>query len=255
MGRLTFLVTQRVDMPRQTLIVDGLWYCLCPSFSLNTFKRPGNPLIKGKRAPKPGQYSAFLAGPVSTSRKCLSSASVRKVGGIAPSKGDGSLGDGYSESMDQHKTPAQLDENHKLGLDAATSPKEEKPGTEYTRKRPPGVPETLEHKSTSFLEQKLQELTTSTPRVLSTSQILRILIRDRHVRPEVRHYRALLRANSDAERGSPEVVRQLLGEMEANGFTLDSGTLHTALQVRPPPTMNFFPTLGRTFLADYFPHQ
>ncbi|OGM45484.1 pentatricopeptide repeat protein [Aspergillus bombycis] len=218
-------------MPRQTLIADGLWYCLCPSFSLNTFKRPGIPLIKGKRAPKPGQYTAFLAGPVSTSRKCLSSASIRKVGGIDPPKEDGSLGDGYSEPTNQHTAPNQLDVNHKqLGQDAGTSLKEEISGTEYTHKRPPGVPKTLEHKPTSFLEQKLQELTTSAPRVLSTSQILRILIRDRHVRPEVRHYRALLRANSDAERGSPEVVRKLLAEMEANGFTLDSGTLHTALQ-------------------------
>jgi pentatricopeptide repeat protein len=57
------------------------------------------------------------------------------------------------------------------------------------------------------------------------------LIRDRHVRPEVRHYRALILANSDAERGSPEVVRQLLSEMEKNGIPADSGTLHAALQV------------------------
>ena len=254
MGRLTILVTQRVDMPRHTLIVDGLWYCLCPSFSLNVFKRPRIPLIKGKRAAKPGQYSAFLAGPVSTSRKCLSSASIRKVDGIDPSKCDGALGDGYSESKDQQKTPDRLDENRKLGQDASKSLKEENSGTEDTRKRPPGVPKTLEHKPTAFLEQKLQELTTSAPRILSTSQILRILIRDRHIRPEVRHYRALLRANSDAERGSPEVVRQLLEEMEANGFTLDSGTLHTALQVRPSSTVVFLPTLYGTCLADNSSH-
>ena len=158
-------------MPRQTLIVDGLWYCLCPSFSLNAFKRPGIPLIRCKRAPKPGQYAAFLAGPVSTSRKCLSSASLQKVGGIDPPKEDGSLGDGYNESVNQHPTPDQLDVNHKLGQDAGTSLKEEISGAENTRKRPPGVPKTLEHKPTSFLEQKLQELTTSAPRVLSTSQI------------------------------------------------------------------------------------
>ncbi|KAH1333056.1 hypothetical protein KXX47_001498 [Aspergillus fumigatus] len=95
----------------------------------------------------------------------------------------------------------------------------------------PGVPKNLEERSTSDLENRLQELATGNPKILSASQILRILIRDRHVRPEVRHYRALILANSDAERGSPEVVRQLLSEMEKNGIPADSGTLHAALQV------------------------
>ncbi|RLL98597.1 hypothetical protein CFD26_105161 [Aspergillus turcosus] len=95
----------------------------------------------------------------------------------------------------------------------------------------PGVPKNLEERSTPELENRLQELATGSPKILSASQILRILIRDRHVRPEVRHYRALILANSDAERGSPEVVRQLLSEMEKNGIPADSGTLHAALQV------------------------
>jgi hypothetical protein len=94
-----------------------------------------------------------------------------------------------------------------------------------------GVPKNLEERSTSDLENRLQDLATGSPKILSASQILRILIRDRHVRPEVRHYRVLILANSDAERGSPEVVRQLLSEMEKNGIPADSGTLHAALQV------------------------
>lgn len=78
----------------------------------------------------------------------------------------------------------------------------------------------------------LQDLMVKSPSILSATQILRCLIRDRHVRPEVRHYRALILANTDAERGSPKVVRKLLSEMEENRIPTDSGTLHAALQVR-----------------------
>ncbi|KAE8384944.1 hypothetical protein BDV23DRAFT_191153 [Aspergillus alliaceus] len=216
-------------MPRQALIVDGLWYCLCPSFSLNTIKRPGIPLIRGKRAPKPRQFSA-LTHPLSTSRKYFSSTRIRKAGEHGSTVGDEVHEVGGSQLIIDQKAPWELDESQNPGHDVDASPTESNPGVESTRKRPPGVPKTLEHKSTSHLEQKLQELTTTTPRILNTSQILRILVRDRHIRPEIRHYRALIRANSDAERGSPEVVRQLLAEMEANSLTLDSGTLHTALQ-------------------------
>lgn len=53
----------------------------------------------------------------------------------------------------------------------------------------------------------------------------------RHVRPGVRHYRALILANADPERGSPDVLRGLLKEMEDKGIPADSGTLHAALQV------------------------
>ncbi|EAW14057.1 pentatricopeptide repeat protein [Aspergillus clavatus NRRL 1] len=118
-----------------------------------------------------------------------------------------------------------LKKSSKLREDANTSPT-----FSDILSAPPGVPKNLEDRSTSELETRLQELATGSPKILSASQILRILIRDRHVRPEVRHYRALILANSDAERGSPDVVRKLLVEMEENGIPADSGTLHAALQ-------------------------
>lgn len=69
------------------------------------------------------------------------------------------------------------------------------------------------------------------PNIRHITQILRLLIRDRHVQPNARHYKALILANTDNERGSPQLVRGLLEEMENNGITADSGTLHGALQV------------------------
>ncbi|RHZ51343.1 pentatricopeptide repeat protein [Aspergillus thermomutatus] len=125
-----------------------------------------------------------------------------------------------------HQTPqqSQLDSERRQHVSLPLSPSIALPPS-------PGVPKNLEERSTPDLENRLQELATGSPKILSASQILRILVRDRHVRPEVRHYRALILANSDAERGSPEVVRQLLSEMEKNGIPADSGTLHAALQV------------------------
>jgi uncharacterized protein (UPF0147 family) len=82
------------------------------------------------------------------------------------------------------------------------------------------------------LETRLQYVTEKKPNIRHITQILRLLIRDRHVRPNARHYKALIIANTDNERGSPQVVRELLEEMESNGVTADSGTLHGALQVR-----------------------
>ncbi|KAE8350099.1 hypothetical protein BDV28DRAFT_47363 [Aspergillus coremiiformis] len=216
-------------MPRPALILDGLWYCLCPSFSLNTLRRPGIPLITRKRTPKSNHFSTFTS-PASASQKKLNNTSIQNIGGHSSPTGNQAREIEYNELIIDQNAHDELDKSQRLGQNADTSAKQSASDTKSTRNSPPGVPKSLEQKSTSYLEQKLQDLTTTAPRILSTSQILRILIRDRHVRPEMRHYRALIRANSDAGRGSPEVVRQLLAEMEANGTALDSGTLHTALQ-------------------------
>lgn len=187
-------------MPRKKLVLDGLWYCLCPSFSLGTLSRPRTPLIKGKRLPAPP-----------LSQRCYSSSNSRSN----PADSD----DGVEPTTTRP---------NKVTTDSSTRPR-------YSARRPPqgsaGVPKTLAGQSTADLESKLQELAVRSPKIISATQILRILIRDRHVRPGVRHYRALILANTDAERGSPEVLRGLLEEMERSGIPADSGTLHAALQV------------------------
>jgi hypothetical protein len=85
--------------------------------------------------------------------------------------------------------------------------------------------------SNESLEVRLQDVVDRKPNIRHITQILRLLIRDRHVTPNARHYKALIVANTDNERGSPQLVRGLLEEMENNGITADSGTLHGALQV------------------------
>jgi hypothetical protein len=88
----------------------------------------------------------------------------------------------------------------------------------------------LEHKSGSELEALLQR--DKPLDFLATTQVLQALIRDRHVEPRARHYKALILANTSTTAGRPNAVRQLLEEMEDNNIAADSGTLHAALQVR-----------------------
>lgn len=192
-------------MPRKRLVPDGLWYCLCPSFSLATISRPGHSLIEGSRI-----------GPFSP-RRCYGNNAA--AGGA--SKGTTTTGwDRYTRTGGrerwQQTASSANGENHK--------PPDRQIHT-------PGVPENLAGLPTAKLEKKLEELSIESPNVNSASQILRILIRDRRIRPGVRHYRALILANSDARHGSPSVLRSLLEEMEEHGIPADSGTLHAALQV------------------------
>ncbi|KAH8424700.1 pentatricopeptide repeat protein [Aspergillus melleus] len=197
-------------MPRGTLLLDGLWHCLCPSFSLDTFAHTASPIIRKTRRPRfalvPGNSTSAPAW------RCLSSLTAN-----------------HQEHNAEKERKPEENEN-----DISRSRKRASRQSRRQNNRAPGlsqVPDTLKRKPTARLEAQLQELTTKRPKVVGAVQILRALIRDRHVRPDTRHYKALILANTDSERGSPENVRDLLSEMEENKITADSGTLHAALQV------------------------
>jgi len=196
-------------MPQRKLILDGLWYCLCPSFSLATLRRPGVSLIKGKRDLPSGRLPTRTPLP----RRCYSSS--KPAGADNGSTGKETAPDNASTT------------------DLPTEQRKTQPGPSKTAHPDHfiGVPENLAGQSTANLESKLKESSPRGPKIHSTMQILHTLVRMRHVRPGVRHYRALILANADPERGSPDVLRGLLTEMEQNGIPADSGTLHAALQV------------------------
>lgn len=216
-------------MPRGTLIFDGLWHCLCPAFNHTALKRPVLPLISRKRAP-----TTCISATLRTSaRRCNgSTANQNQINGESDNNNDSS-GSESTESRTAEQSHANTKGNQQ----------DKKPVSNLKFKRvilkkrkSPGVPEDLEKRTTENLENRLQDLVAKRPSITSATQFLRVLIRDRHVRPEVRHYRALILANTDAERGSPENVRNLLKEMEHNGIPADSGTLHAALKVSKPYT-------------------
>ncbi|PLB47877.1 hypothetical protein P170DRAFT_410235 [Aspergillus steynii IBT 23096] len=197
-------------MPRRTLILDGLWHCLCPSFNPDTLVRSAPPIIRKARRPRVPLVSGHSTS--APSWRCLSS--------LTPKPQD-------YDAEKEHKPEAIENDTPRHDKRASSHPHRQN----NRAPKPSRVPDTLKRKPTARLETRLQEITAKRPRVVSAVQILRTLIRDRHVRPDTRHYKALILANTDSERGSPENVRELLSEMEANGITADSGTLHAALQV------------------------
>ncbi|OJJ32332.1 hypothetical protein ASPWEDRAFT_53968 [Aspergillus wentii DTO 134E9] len=210
-------------MPRQALVLDGLWYCLCPSFSLTAINRPGVSFIRRKRSSVPPTSARWISA---SPQRCHNNNLTRAGnGGKTQNETAENL-----ESETGEQASHQLNEDQHPRQDADTSRNTGSSTEGQFARHSPGVPKHIEKIPTASLEVRLQDLVAKTPKVMSATQILRTLIRDRHVRPEVRHYRALILANTDAERGSPEVVRELLAEMEANGIPADSGTLHSALQ-------------------------
>ncbi|GES57050.1 pentatricopeptide repeat protein [Aspergillus terreus] len=207
-------------MRQKAFVFDGLWLCLCPSFNSKLLHRPSISIANRRRAHRLVQTPS-----VWTSRRCLSGTHRH-----TPESHSDRSATKPAESLPNHRIPLEPNELRRLPKDVDAPADSDDIVPERLPRPPPGVPKSLEGKPTSVLEMKLQELSANEPRILSATQILRILIRDRHVRPEVRHYRALILANSDPERGSPDAVRHLLAEMEENGIPADSGTLHAALQ-------------------------
>ncbi|KAL9000400.1 MAG: hypothetical protein Q9169_000917 [Polycauliona sp. 2 TL-2023] len=62
-------------------------------------------------------------------------------------------------------------------------------------------------------------------------EVLKILIQEHGVKPDRRHYQALLLANTNAQHGSPVQVARIIDEMEDSGITLDSPAYHAILKV------------------------
>lgn len=221
-------------MSQKTLILDGFWYCLCPSFNPNLLARSGFAFTSRKRPlkrhnlpisptsrisipPRRWYYNAF--GPGRGRQIELDPIHNTELGYLSLEEQD-AFGLTSQEDQPEDGNPAQSPKT-------AQSPTR----TMLLKKKVPEPLNVLRTKPESYLEAKLQEIATKTPDMTRVMKILRVLIGERHVRPDVRHYRALILANCDSKRGSAAQVRSLLAEMEPNGIPIDSGTLHAALQV------------------------
>lgn len=244
-------------MSRRVLVLDGLWYSLCPSFSPLALSRP-NPLLKQRKPssrPSPPPALRIAAPP---RHRCYSSnasqTDVRARTKDSPAHDDGHVASPpFVESI---SLPNELWENEhdSFGHEATFETHDEETLSEKRKKaikKWPGVPKYAAEKSNDSLETLLQTEMAKKPNITSATNILRLLIRDRGVKPSARHYKALILANSDALHGSPMFVRSLLEEMEKQGIAADSGTLHAALQVcHTRVEMNFLVSSG--FLTLFF---
>ncbi|KAJ5805221.1 hypothetical protein N7474_011108 [Penicillium riverlandense] len=209
-------------MSRRALVFDGLWYSLCPSFSLSTLSRPAPFLKKPRRPP------VLSVAATSPPRRCYK----HKTGGFVDlNKVTDSTAPKTSKPKSFTDPEPSLPPNEALNHEEDTTSAPDSTAGEHSRSPSRRVPRNICEKSTDDLESMLEAVTLKSPNIRHTSSILGVLIRDRHIKPTARHYKALILANTDSERGSPDMVRLLLDEMENNGITADSGTLHSALQV------------------------
>lgn len=249
-------------MSRQALVLDGLWYSLCPSFSQLTLRRSA-PLLRPrqrcskKSSPPTIRSAAPTPAPILTSRRYYSSdtrssdrfgidkgtsvsetprnASSRLPTPPLPSNAHEST---TTVDMDEPVKPYCIGEGKSVtenSQDAASPrsdsqvPFNKSPKPKGRSRAPKKQYEQLWKKSQSELEAILQG--EENPGFVGTIEALRALIRDRHVKPRARHYKAMIQANTDNTLGSVNSVHHLLQEMEDNDITADSGTLHAALQV------------------------
>jgi hypothetical protein len=83
----------------------------------------------------------------------------------------------------------------------------------------------------SELDIQLQDSVIGHVNYLGVMYIMRELIRNRAVKPALRHYKVAILANTEPLRGSSVQVQKLLEEMEEHGLVADSGILHAALKV------------------------
>lgn len=217
-------------MLRRALIIDGLWCTLCPSFGQLAITRPALESRPGKQSSRPRSLPATSAS--APSRRCYSAGTSRarkddntKRETATKNRQNVSTSDIESHALrDEHKHFHDPRRNnlskHEIELWAPE-----------LRTKTIRVYKDLVEKPISYLEGLLQrdKITTN---IYAITQVLRALIRDHHVEPSARHYKALILAHRDSQRGSPDAVRGLLEEMEENGITADSGTLHATLQVR-----------------------
>jgi hypothetical protein len=104
-----------------------------------------------------------------------------------------------------------------------TGPKSDKLSHEERKKR--------HDLPTHTLHDWLRSLMTQEGAVDDVTELVEYLIGVRGDKPALVHYDALIRANSDAEKGSADRVRILLQEMKEMGIQPDSGVYHGALQV------------------------
>lgn len=212
-------------MLRRPLIIDGLWHTLCPSFSQLAITRVSRPRKQSSRLHAPSAIQTTAA----PSRRCYSSDTSRFQ---ETSNTESNAAANSPQNGPPDVEPQTLSDQHEHSDESRRTDRsrhETELWAPELRTRTIRVYKDLLDKPISYLEGLLQR--ENITNMYATTQVLRALIRDHHVKPNARHYRALILAHRDSQRGSSEAVRGLLDEMEEDGITADSGTLHAILEV------------------------
>ncbi|PGG99642.1 hypothetical protein GX51_06197 [Blastomyces parvus] len=202
-------------MSARTIVADGLWHCLCPSYKQAPFRWPNFPR-RLKRHVNPAASACSGARSFTRTRAAaLLSPEVKshleKEDGTLPGKYDPDL----PGNIDQYFT-------------------ETPPGKHFTNrtfKEYTHLDWTIRNRTDGQVERTLRKTVEGMPNYISTMKLMRELIRRRGFQPQTWHYTVLITANTDALMGSPKHVRSLLKEMDENNIPVDSATLHAVLKV------------------------
>ncbi|EEH11654.1 pentatricopeptide repeat protein [Histoplasma capsulatum G186AR] len=199
-------------MPAKTIVADGLWHCLCPSYkqaSLKWRNFPGqlkrhvNPAVNAARFFSRTREAALLTPGLKPN--------VATEDDALPGKHDSDMpGD-----MDQYFI-------------------ESPPGKHFSKRtlwEYKNLDWSTRNREDGHIERMLRKTVEGAPDYKYTMKLMRELIRRRGFQPQTWHYTVLITANSDALLGCPKHVRSLLKEMDENHIPIDSATLHAALQV------------------------
>ncbi|KAJ5702960.1 hypothetical protein N7488_010508 [Penicillium malachiteum] len=220
-------------MSPQAFVLDSLWIALCPSFKQLALSQPRQRISKQCSLPTTGTAPTLH-------RRCYSSYLKRVIKAHNPKPREQEHE--RADTKNQHDETTTVD--HTSEPESTSSPDHVQSRNEAeesyifngSRRRRHGirkyrtVPESYAKKSDAMLESMLRNVTAKEPNIRSATQVLRSLIWDRKTPPHTRHYQALLLTNCDPWMGSPNIVRNLLQEMEDHNITADSGTLHAALK-------------------------
>ncbi|EFQ99497.1 hypothetical protein MGYG_08982 [Nannizzia gypsea CBS 118893] len=206
-------------MSTRTVAIDGLWLCFRPSLGRWLSESPRQRFPADNAAPSPRR--TFHSSP-----RCAFSTTfnLRSVAEPANSSSSGE----YTGEASQGQKHVSSKLNSATTLHRSLRPREQKTVRKLLRQSK--IPSDLSQKTEANLENILQNAVDKLPNHNAALEVVTELVRRRHVRPQTRHYRAMILANTQCIRGSAKQVEALLNDMQENGIVVDSGTLHAALK-------------------------
>lgn len=197
-------------MSHKRLTANQLWQFLCPALNFQTPKRHIS-TVSTKRRPRCSSV------PLETTPRCLripkSSISAHSIHQQShPKQGH----TGAPPRQLKHGRIAPSKEAQRLNEKSAKFRE---------------IVAAPENRPTESLENALLSFAKNFRDPEGVMQILQVLIRDRKIEPKARHYQALMLCNTNPQKGSSAVARDLLAEMEELRIPLNSDILHAALEV------------------------
>ena len=208
-------------MSTRTVAIDGLWLCFRPSLGRLLSESPRQRFPADNAAPSP-RRRAFHCSPRSAFSAAFNQLSIAKPV-------NSSMPESYTAEGSQGKEQTGSKSKSASSLHRTPRPREQKTVRKLLRQSK--IPSDLSQRTEGNLENILQNVVEKLPNHTAALDVVTELVRRRHVRPQTRHYRAMILANTQCIRGSAKQVEALLDDMKENGIVVDSGTLHAALKV------------------------